>query len=192
MRLSILRYDQCRTGLKPGLDLLDTRLKNFVPVRTRRVAQALQKRAILRLSCNMATGKGLAVIFRPKTINLISNNKLNKLTCIALQHCNTCQRHVATVASTISSWNRGKTERSKVYTSSTRRPPDYIIVHFPTRFPSVAFASLSPVIWPLLLMFQSSIICLEPRMSLHVCRLATCYLTLLHTIFTLVFMYTTR
>ncbi|XP_032683453.1 protein tumorous imaginal discs, mitochondrial-like isoform X2 [Odontomachus brunneus] len=64
----------------------------------------------MRLSCNMATGKGLAVIFRPKTINLISNNKFNKLSCNALQYCNSCQRHVVTV----SNWNYGRAEKNNI------------------------------------------------------------------------------
>ncbi|XP_019697669.1 protein tumorous imaginal discs, mitochondrial isoform X2 [Harpegnathos saltator] len=68
----------------------------------------------MRLSSNMATGKGLAVIFRPKTISFISNNKLNKLSCNALQHCNVCQRHVATIASTVSKWDCGKVEKNNI------------------------------------------------------------------------------
>ncbi|XP_018312898.1 protein tumorous imaginal discs, mitochondrial isoform X1 [Mycetomoellerius zeteki] len=62
----------------------------------------------MRLSRNMATGKGLAVIFHPKTINLIGNNKLNKFSRGVLRQCSTCQQHVMTVASTVGGWNREK------------------------------------------------------------------------------------
>ncbi|KAG5311674.1 TID protein, partial [Acromyrmex insinuator] len=56
----------------------------------------------------MATGKGLAVIFHPKTINLIGNNKLNKFSRGVLWQCSTCQRHMVTVASAVGGWNREK------------------------------------------------------------------------------------
>ncbi|XP_011707769.1 PREDICTED: protein tumorous imaginal discs, mitochondrial-like isoform X2 [Wasmannia auropunctata] len=62
----------------------------------------------MRLSCNMATGKGLAAILRPKTINLIGSNKLSKLSRGVLRQCGGCQRHVVTVASTVGSWSREK------------------------------------------------------------------------------------
>ncbi|XP_014483147.1 PREDICTED: protein tumorous imaginal discs, mitochondrial-like isoform X2 [Dinoponera quadriceps] len=68
----------------------------------------------MRLSCNMATGKGLAMVLGPKTINLISNNKLNKLSCNVLQHCNMCRRHLATITSTVKSWNREKAEKDNI------------------------------------------------------------------------------
>ncbi|KAK1124050.1 hypothetical protein K0M31_020481 [Melipona bicolor] len=53
----------------------------------------------------MATGKGLAIVFRPKTINLISNNKLNKLPCGIVQRCNTCHRFITTVVLGVNNWN---------------------------------------------------------------------------------------
>ncbi|XP_011256217.1 protein tumorous imaginal discs, mitochondrial isoform X1 [Camponotus floridanus] len=65
----------------------------------------------MRLSYNMATGKGLAVIFLPRTINLIGNNKLNKFSCNVLQQGNACRRHVASIASTVGRPNCGKTEK---------------------------------------------------------------------------------
>lgn len=84
----------------------------------------------MRLSCNMATGKGLAVIFLPRSINLIGNNKLNKFSCNLLQRSNASRRHVATVASTVGCPNRDKAEKSRVYTPSIS-PLDYIILCFP-------------------------------------------------------------
>ncbi|XP_071652407.1 LOW QUALITY PROTEIN: protein tumorous imaginal discs, mitochondrial [Temnothorax longispinosus] len=62
----------------------------------------------MRLSRNMATGKGLAAILRPKTINLLGNNKLNKISRGVLQQCSACQRHMVIVASTVGGWNREK------------------------------------------------------------------------------------
>ncbi|XP_043524371.1 protein tumorous imaginal discs, mitochondrial-like isoform X1 [Frieseomelitta varia] len=59
----------------------------------------------MRFLCNMATGKGLAIVFRPKTINLISNNKLNKLPCGTAQKCNTCHRFITTVVLGVNNWN---------------------------------------------------------------------------------------
>ncbi|KAL0117584.1 hypothetical protein PUN28_010413 [Cardiocondyla obscurior] len=56
----------------------------------------------------MATSKGLAVIFRPKTINLIGSNKLNKFSRDVLRQCHTCQRHMVTVVSAVGGWNREK------------------------------------------------------------------------------------
>ncbi|XP_072750992.1 protein tumorous imaginal discs, mitochondrial isoform X2 [Anoplolepis gracilipes] len=66
----------------------------------------------MRLSCNMATGKGLAVIFLPRTINLIGNNKLNKFSCNVLQQGNACRRHVVTVTSTVGCLNHDKPEKN--------------------------------------------------------------------------------
>ncbi|XP_029673888.1 protein tumorous imaginal discs, mitochondrial-like isoform X2 [Formica exsecta] len=66
----------------------------------------------MRLSCNMATGKGLIVIFLPKTINFIGNNKLKKFSCNVLQQSNTCRRHLMTVASTVGCPNRNKAEKN--------------------------------------------------------------------------------
>jgi len=66
----------------------------------------------MRLLHNMATGKGLAAILRPKTINLIGNNKLNKFSRGVLRQCSACQRHVVTIASTVGGWNR---EKSKLH-----------------------------------------------------------------------------
>ncbi|KAI4482426.1 hypothetical protein M0802_013719 [Mischocyttarus mexicanus] len=62
----------------------------------------------MRLLCNMATGKGLAIIFRSKNISLISCNKLHKLSCNALQQCNGCQRYAATLAMDVGAWNKKK------------------------------------------------------------------------------------
>nr|XP_050852383.1 protein tumorous imaginal discs, mitochondrial isoform X1 [Vespula vulgaris] len=62
----------------------------------------------MRLSYNMAAGKGLAIIFRPKNISLISCNKLHKLSCSTLQRCNGCQRYVATLAVDVDTWNNKK------------------------------------------------------------------------------------
>ncbi|KAI4493848.1 hypothetical protein M0804_002024 [Polistes exclamans] len=62
----------------------------------------------MRLLCNMATGKGLAIIFRPKNISLISCNKLYKLSCNVLQQCNGCQRSAATLAMDVGAWNKKK------------------------------------------------------------------------------------
>ncbi|XP_015178464.1 PREDICTED: protein tumorous imaginal discs, mitochondrial isoform X2 [Polistes dominula] len=62
----------------------------------------------MRLLCNMATGKGLAIIFRPKNISLISCNKLHKLSCNVLQQCNGCQRYVANLAMDVGAWNKKK------------------------------------------------------------------------------------
>ncbi|XP_015593297.1 protein tumorous imaginal discs, mitochondrial isoform X2 [Cephus cinctus] len=60
----------------------------------------------MRLSSNMATGRGLAVILRPKTISLIGCSKLNKLQSDILQKCNNCQRHFATLTLGVAAWNR--------------------------------------------------------------------------------------
>ncbi|XP_012234471.1 protein tumorous imaginal discs, mitochondrial isoform X2 [Linepithema humile] len=78
------------------------------------VERNLMATTTMRLSCNMATGKGLAVIFRQKTINLIGNNKLNKFSCNVLQQCNTCERHMATIASTVGGSNRSKAEKGNL------------------------------------------------------------------------------
>ncbi|CAL7941800.1 unnamed protein product [Xylocopa violacea] len=51
----------------------------------------------MRLLCNMATGKGLAIVFRPKAISLINNSKLSKLSCSIVQNCSTCHRSITTV-----------------------------------------------------------------------------------------------
>lgn len=74
------------------------------------------RQCAMRLSCNMATGKGLIVIFLPRTINFIGNNKLKKFSCNVLQQGNTCRRHLMTVASTVGCLNRDKAEKSKVHT----------------------------------------------------------------------------
>ncbi|KAL6422204.1 hypothetical protein ACFW04_010908 [Cataglyphis niger] len=60
----------------------------------------------------MATGKGLTVIFLPRTINFIGNNKLKKFSCNVLQQGNTCRRHLMTVASTVGCLNRDKAEKN--------------------------------------------------------------------------------
>ncbi|XP_011333226.1 protein tumorous imaginal discs, mitochondrial isoform X2 [Ooceraea biroi] len=67
----------------------------------------------MRLSCNMATGKGLAVIFRSK-INFIGNNNLNKFSCSVFQRCNTCQRYMVTVASTVHGWNHNRAGKNNI------------------------------------------------------------------------------
>lgn len=68
----------------------------------------------MRLSYNMAAGKGLAIIFRPKNISLISCNKLHKLSCSTLQRCNGCQRYVATLAVDVDTWNNKKMGKRNV------------------------------------------------------------------------------
>lgn len=64
----------------------------------------------MRLSYNMATGKGLAAILRPKTINFIGNNKLSKFSRGVLRECTACQRHIVTVATAVGGWNCGKSK----------------------------------------------------------------------------------
>ncbi|KAG7207123.1 hypothetical protein KM043_000998 [Ampulex compressa] len=56
----------------------------------------------------MATGKGLAVIFRPKTIGLIGSSNINKFSCAVLQRCNACQRPFATLGFGVGPWNSSK------------------------------------------------------------------------------------
>ncbi|XP_012532337.2 protein tumorous imaginal discs, mitochondrial isoform X2 [Monomorium pharaonis] len=62
----------------------------------------------MRLSRNMATGKKLAAILRPKTINLIGSSELSKFSHGVSRQCGTCQRYVVTVASAVGGWNREK------------------------------------------------------------------------------------
>ncbi|XP_017753384.1 PREDICTED: protein tumorous imaginal discs, mitochondrial-like isoform X1 [Eufriesea mexicana] len=68
----------------------------------------------MRLLCNMATGKGLAIVFRPKTINLINNSKLNKLPSSIVQRCNTCHRSITTVVLGVGNWNLKKAEKCNI------------------------------------------------------------------------------
>nr|XP_034176343.1 protein tumorous imaginal discs, mitochondrial-like isoform X1 [Osmia lignaria] len=65
----------------------------------------------MRLLCNMATGKGLAIVFRPKTINLINNNNLNKFSCDIIQRCRTCHRSITTVVWSVGKWDSRKIEK---------------------------------------------------------------------------------
>ncbi|XP_012137225.1 dnaJ homolog l(2)tid, mitochondrial isoform X2 [Megachile rotundata] len=65
----------------------------------------------MRSLCNMATGKGLAIVFRPKTINLINNSNLNKFSCGIVQKCRTCHRSIATVVLGVGKWDSRKTEK---------------------------------------------------------------------------------
>ncbi|XP_018353343.1 PREDICTED: protein tumorous imaginal discs, mitochondrial-like isoform X1 [Trachymyrmex septentrionalis] len=84
----------------------------------------------MRFSRNMATGRGLAVIFHPKTINLIGNNKLNKFSRGVLWQCSTCQRHVVTVASAVGGWNR---EKSNLYSDVGRIVQPHRAIHLTSR-----------------------------------------------------------
>ncbi|CAK9828145.1 Protein tumorous imaginal discs, mitochondrial [Anthophora retusa] len=59
----------------------------------------------------MATGKGLAIVFRPKTINLISNSNLNKLSCGIIRRCTSCHRSVTTVILGVGNWSPKRTEK---------------------------------------------------------------------------------
>ncbi|XP_046742231.1 protein tumorous imaginal discs, mitochondrial isoform X1 [Diprion similis] len=59
----------------------------------------------------MATTKGLAVILRPKSISLIGCNKLNNLTSITLQQCNTCRRLFSASALGVELWSHRKYEK---------------------------------------------------------------------------------
>ncbi|XP_054010784.1 protein tumorous imaginal discs, mitochondrial [Hylaeus anthracinus] len=61
------------------------------------------------LLLNMATGKGLAIVFRPKTISFINKSTLNKLSCTIIQRCGACHRAVTTVALGVHNWNSKKT-----------------------------------------------------------------------------------
>lgn len=69
----------------------------------------------MRLLCNMATGKGLAIVFRPKTINLINNSNLNKFSCDIVQRCRTCHRSITTVVWSVGKWDSRKIEKCNVY-----------------------------------------------------------------------------
>ncbi|XP_076638882.1 dnaJ homolog l(2)tid, mitochondrial isoform X1 [Colletes latitarsis] len=60
------------------------------------------------LLLNMATGKGLTIVFRPKTFSLINSGTLNKLSCGIVQRCNTCHRSITTVALGVRNWNSKK------------------------------------------------------------------------------------
>ncbi|XP_076171793.1 dnaJ homolog l(2)tid, mitochondrial isoform X2 [Ptiloglossa arizonensis] len=66
------------------------------------------------LLLNMATGKGLAIVFRPKTIGLISSSTLNKLSCGIAQGCNTCHRSITTVTLGVRNWNSKETGKSVI------------------------------------------------------------------------------
>ena len=91
----------------------------------------------MRLSANMATGKGLAAIFIPKNVILIGCSKSNKLQSGILQHCNACQRYFATVALGVDVWNRQKVEKCNVPFSPCQCTIyiDYIIAYtFNQRF----------------------------------------------------------
>ncbi|XP_015440450.1 PREDICTED: protein tumorous imaginal discs, mitochondrial-like isoform X2 [Dufourea novaeangliae] len=62
----------------------------------------------------MATGKGLAIVFRPKTISLINSSNLNKLSCGIVQRCNTCHRSITTVTLGVGNWNSKKSEKNTI------------------------------------------------------------------------------
>lgn len=79
----------------------------------------------MRLLCNMATGKGLAIVFRSKTINFISNSKLNKLSCGIMQRCSTCHQSNTTIVLSVGNWNLKKIEKCNVCVQSYI---DYIIL----------------------------------------------------------------
>ncbi|XP_033211054.1 protein tumorous imaginal discs, mitochondrial-like isoform X2 [Belonocnema kinseyi] len=68
----------------------------------------------MRLSSNMATGKGLAAIFTSKNVTLAGFTKSNNLQSGILQRCNACQRYLATVALGIDVWSRQKVEKYTV------------------------------------------------------------------------------
>ncbi|XP_017789652.1 PREDICTED: protein tumorous imaginal discs, mitochondrial-like isoform X2 [Habropoda laboriosa] len=65
----------------------------------------------MRLLYNMATGKGLAIVFRPKTIDLISNSNLNKLSCAIARRCTSCHRPFTTITLGVGNWNPKKTRK---------------------------------------------------------------------------------
>ncbi|XP_076236163.1 dnaJ homolog l(2)tid, mitochondrial isoform X2 [Calliopsis andreniformis] len=66
----------------------------------------------MRLLLNMATGKGLAIVFRHKTISLINSSNINKLSCGIVQKCNTCHRSITTVVSGDGNWIAKKTTKN--------------------------------------------------------------------------------
>lgn len=68
----------------------------------------------MRLSSNMATGKGFATIFTSKNVTLVGCTKSNKLQSGILQRCNACQRYFATVALGVDVWNRQNVEKCNV------------------------------------------------------------------------------
>ncbi|XP_076757669.1 dnaJ homolog l(2)tid, mitochondrial isoform X1 [Xylocopa sonorina] len=70
--------------------------------------------AAMRLLCNMATGKGLAIVFRPKAISLINNSKLSKLSCSIVQNCSTCHRSITTVVLDVGNWTSKKTGKCTI------------------------------------------------------------------------------
>ncbi|XP_076277062.1 dnaJ homolog l(2)tid, mitochondrial isoform X1 [Lasioglossum baleicum] len=65
---------------------------------------------------NMATGKGLGIVFRPKTISLINSSTLNKLSCNSIQRCSTCHRSIATVTLSVGNWNTKKPGKNDLQT----------------------------------------------------------------------------
>lgn len=121
--------------------------------------------AYMRLSCNMATGKGLAAILRPKTINLIGSNKLSKFPHGVLRQCDGCQRHVMTVASTVGGWNR---EKSKVDPSCVEPLCITSFPFFQRDFVPGAFAGVSIIFSPGTSMFPSSAARLSIRYAFSV------------------------
>ncbi|XP_031844957.1 dnaJ homolog l(2)tid, mitochondrial isoform X2 [Nomia melanderi] len=76
----------------------------------------------MHLLFNMATGKRLAIVFRPKTISLINNSTLSKLSGGIVQTCNTCNRPFATITLGVGSWNSKKPEKDVIQNfQSTQR-----------------------------------------------------------------------
>ncbi|XP_017886250.2 protein tumorous imaginal discs, mitochondrial-like [Ceratina calcarata] len=67
----------------------------------------------MRLLRNMATGKGFAIVLRPRTINLINNSKISKLSCGVVQRCGTCHRPFATLLD-VGDRNFRKTEKYNI------------------------------------------------------------------------------
>ncbi|XP_076685568.1 dnaJ homolog l(2)tid, mitochondrial isoform X2 [Andrena cerasifolii] len=68
----------------------------------------------MRLLLNMATGKGLAIVFRPKTISLINSSNLSKLSCGVVQRCSTCHRSITTVVLNVGNWNSKKIGKNTI------------------------------------------------------------------------------
>ncbi|XP_076376163.1 dnaJ homolog l(2)tid, mitochondrial isoform X2 [Megalopta genalis] len=63
---------------------------------------------------NMATGKGFAIVFRPKTISLINSSTVNKLSCGSVQRCSTCHRSIATITLSVGNWNTKKPGKNEI------------------------------------------------------------------------------
>lgn len=66
---------------------------------------------------NMATGKSLAAIYRPKNIRFINCNSSNKLQNRFPRQCNDCSRNFVTLAGAVNQWNVNLT-KCKVFCSA--------------------------------------------------------------------------